>query len=100
MNIAYNTDCLTAMREYPENYFDLAVCDPPYGDGRGGNPDRLGTNKVSRTGGTWAAKFGKKIIAWDVAPGKEYFEQLFRISRNQVIWGGNYLVSCKMNLNS
>ena len=32
----------------------------------------------------------KKIIAWDVAPGKEYFEQLFRISRNQVIWGGNY----------
>ena len=36
------------------------------------------------------AKFGKKIITWDVAPEKEYFEQLFRISRNQVIWGGNY----------
>lgn len=32
----------------------------------------------------------KKIISWDVAPGKEYFEQLFRISRNQIIWGGNY----------
>lgn len=32
MNVAYNTDCLTAMREYPENYFDLAVCDPPYGN--------------------------------------------------------------------
>lgn len=45
---------------------------------------------VERTGGTWAAKFGKKIIAWDVAPEKEYFDELFRISRNQIIWGGNY----------
>ena len=43
-----------------------------------------------RTGGTWAEKYGKKIIAWDVAPKKEYFEELFRISRNQIIWGGNY----------
>ena len=32
----------------------------------------------------------KKIIAWDIAPGKEYFKQLFRVSRNQIIWGGNY----------
>ena len=45
---------------------------------------------LSRTGGTWASKYGKKIISWDVAPGKDYFEQLFRISRNQIIWGGNY----------
>ena len=91
MNVAYNMDCLPAMRETPDNFYDLAVCDPPYGDGMGGNPDRFGgvnsrfekykpavenrggvnhgtgsdngltgTNKVSRTGGTWAAKFGKK----------------------------------------
>ena len=46
--------------------------------------------KVARTGGTWASKFGKKIIAWDVAPPKEYFNELFRVSRNQIIWGGNY----------
>ena len=45
---------------------------------------------VERTGGTWAAKYNKKIIAWDVAPQKEYFDELFRISRNQIIWGGNY----------
>ena len=45
---------------------------------------------VERTGGTWAARYGKKIISWDVAPKQEYFEELFRISRNQVIWGGNY----------
>lgn len=43
-----------------------------------------------RTGGTWAEKYGKKIIAWDVAPGKEYFDELFRVSREQIIWGGNY----------
>lgn len=49
-----------------------------------------GGGKPERTGGTWAAKYGKKIIAWDVAPGKEYFEQLFRVSRQQIIWGGNY----------
>jgi site-specific DNA-methyltransferase (adenine-specific) len=46
--------------------------------------------KVARTGGTWASKFGKKIISWDVAPKQEYFDELFRISRNQIIWGGNY----------
>lgn len=49
-----------------------------------------GTEQPNRTGGTWAEKYGKKIIAWDVAPGKEYFDQLFRVSRNQIIWGGNY----------
>lgn len=47
-------------------------------------------SEVSRTGGTWAEKYGKKIIAWDVAPGKEVFAELFRVSRNQIIWGGNY----------
>ena len=49
-----------------------------------------GGTDCTRTGGTWAEKFGKKIIAWDVAPGKEYFDVLFRVSRNQIIWGGNY----------
>lgn len=45
---------------------------------------------IKRTGGTWAGKYGKKIIAWDVAPGEDYFKELFRVSRNQIIWGGNY----------
>lgn len=51
---------------------------------------QIPSRNVERTGGTWAAKYAKKIIAWDVAPEKEYFDQLFRISRNQIIWGGNY----------
>ena len=50
---------------------------------------------VARTGGAsskWRtnAIYGKKIIAWDVAPEKEYFDEIFRVSRNQIIWGGNY----------
>ena len=45
---------------------------------------------ATRTGGTWATKYGKKIIGWDVAPGEEYFKELFRVSKNQIIWGGNY----------
>lgn len=82
-------DCLEAIRYMPDNAYDLAVVDPPYGAG------------FTEGGGCqgWFAKYHqddsaerqrKKIIAWDVAPGQEYFEELFRVSRNQVIWGGNY----------
>lgn len=52
----YNMDCMDAMREFPDNFFELAVVDPPYGDGGG-----LGQVKNDRTGGTWAAKFSKKL---------------------------------------
>lgn len=100
MNIAFNADCLEAMKEMPDNAFDLAVVDPPYGDGLdgGGNPNRFGERfdryKSYNTGWQDGRKMGgevwKKIIAWDIAPGKEYFKQLFRVSRNQIIWGGNY----------
>lgn len=45
---------------------------------------------VERRGGTWATKYGRKIIGWDTAPGKDYFRELFRVSKNQIIWGGNY----------
>jgi site-specific DNA-methyltransferase (adenine-specific) len=46
--------------------------------------------QVSRTGGTWAAKYAKKIIGWDVAPTAEYFKELFRVAKQQIIWGANY----------
>lgn len=112
MNVAYNMDCMEAMRQFPDKHFDLAVVDPPYGDAlqdsqsvkverereRVGQPLRFhGGDRwdryaipVTRTGGTWATKYEKKIAAWDVAPTQEYFDELFRISRNQIIWGGNY----------
>lgn len=68
MNVAYNMDCMEYMRTLPDNAFDLAVVDPPYGIG-GVNSARIhdsagtstATYRVSRTGGTWAAKFGKKL---------------------------------------
>ena len=55
----------------------------------GGRFDRYDI-KASRTGGTWAAKYGTKVSHWDFAPSQEYFDELFRVSRNQIIWGGNY----------
>ena len=74
-------DCMDYMRSLPDNAFDLAVVDPPYSKA-GGN--------VGRTGGTCAAKYGTSIRNWDIAPSEEYFKELFRVSRNQIIWGGNY----------
>ncbi len=100
----YNMDCMEGMKEFPDKYFDLAIVDPPYGDGGGHvetprqeqirrsvrqvSQGQASTAKCTRTGGTWASKFGKKIISWDTAPKQEYFKELFRISRNQIIWGG------------
>lgn len=65
MNIALNADCMEIMREYPDKYFDLAVVDPPYGSGGSSSTapasvDGLtSSGMISRTGGKWAAKFGK-----------------------------------------
>lgn len=99
-NFAYNADCMEFMRNCPDKLFDLAVVDPPYGGstdmkhhGRGGTRfgglfDRY--KKVERTGSGWENKYKKKIIDWDEAPKQEYFDELFRISKNQIIWGGNY----------
>lgn len=104
-NSFINADCMNYLKQFPDNYFDLAIVDPPYGDA-GGNrgsiferyknvggitpTDAERNYQLTRTGGTWAEKYGKKIISWDIAPEREYFEQLFRVSRNQIIWGGNY----------
>lgn len=101
MNIAINADCMDVMREYPDGYFDLAVVDPPYGSGGGQFRAEAGTRfggrfdkykKVERTGGGSAKKIDpeKKTIDWDHTPGEEYFSELFRVSKNQIIWGGNY----------
>jgi len=85
------------MARYKDNYFDLAIVDPPYGgagDTELENGNRFGGRfdkyKTNRTGGTWASKYKKEIIDWDIAPNDEYFKELFRVSKNQIIWGGNY----------
>ena len=75
----YLEDCVTALKRYADNHFDLAIVDPPYGLG-----DKL------TQGGTWASKYAKGDASWDIAPPAEYWEQLFRVSKNQIVWGGNY----------
>jgi len=77
-NIVFFDDCLVNMRNYPDNCFDLAVVDPEFGIGIGNSP-RLVTDK-----GLTAKKWDNKPISM------EYFDELFRISKNQIIWGGNY----------
>lgn len=73
-----NEDCLEVMARYPSGYFDLAIVDPPYGIGRDGG----------ETGKNWK-QYEKK--GWDTAaPGEEYFNELFRVSKHQIIWGANY----------
>jgi len=75
-----NENNMALMARYPDNYFDLAIVDPPYGIGdkfKGGNNGKMQFNEVVNKG-------------WDCVPKKEYFNQLFRVSKNQIIWGGNY----------
>ena len=89
-----NEDNMLLMARYPDNYFDLAIVDPPYGiDLANMNMGIGNTPKASKAKNRkWKAK------DWDSAtPTKEYFDELFRVSKNQIIWGGNYfdLPPCK-----
>lgn len=90
----YNMDCVAFMREYPDKYFDLAICDPPYGlDLANMN---MGVGKSKKASKIKNRKWVSKD--WDKeTPDYEYFLELFRVSKNQIIWGGNYfdLPPCK-----
>ena len=82
----YNCDCMEYMKDIPDNYYDLAVVDPPYGireDGlKNHSRGKLATSK----------KYTPK--SWDKeSPKKEYFDELIRISKNQIIWGANHFIS-------
>ena len=84
MNVAYNMDCLEAMRKMPDKCFDLAVVDPPYFSG----PERRGFygSKVSKIG---VHRDYPKTETWEV-PDKEYFDELLRVSKKYIVWGCNY----------
>ena len=78
MNIT-NEDNMALMARYDDNHFDLAIVDPPYG---------INANKEKEHNG-WK-DYG--IKEWDKSiPKKEYFDELFRVSKNQIVWGGNYM---------
>ena len=75
-----NEDNMVLMSRYPDKYFDLAIVDPPYGLG----------DSVVNSGGRFA-RYKNKNGNWDESvPNKNYFQELFRVSKNQIIWGGNY----------
>jgi site-specific DNA-methyltransferase (adenine-specific) len=84
-SIVYNEDCVEGMKRYPDKYFDLAIVDPPYGLG-----NRLsdGGGKLKNT--PMAVLYRGKD--WDTLPSQEYWIQLFRVSKNQVVFGANYFL--------
>lgn len=87
----YFDDCIRGMAQYPDGYFDLAVTDPPYGRGEHGGKDRSGL--VRQSNGTHSAVScgGYSRKDWDKQPAPpEYFTELSRVSKNQIIWGCNY----------
>jgi len=70
----YNLDCMVGMKEFPDKYFDLAIVDPPYGVGQHFN-----------------FRFGVGDAVYEnKAPKQDFFDELFRISKHSIIWGGNY----------
>ena len=75
-----NEDNMKLMARYEDNYFDLAIVDPPYG---------INVTKMEM-GGRKRNKDDKKKNWDNEVPKKEYFNELFRVSKNQIIWGGNY----------
>ena len=85
-------DCMEGMKQYPDKYFDLAVVDPPYGIGMDNQKVRTKPNRPNsylRSG-----EVNYKNSSWDeFAPNESYFNELYRISNNQIIWGANYF--CK-----
>lgn len=92
----FNEDCLQGMKRYPDNYFDLAIVDPIYGDV---TPGGYMTNLDSTT--KLARPIHYHLAIWDQEKtGKDYFDELFRVSKNQIVWGGgNYFIE-EINKNS
>lgn len=85
----YNCDCLEYMRSLPDKHFDLCIADPPYG---------MGNSRCNKSRHSGNGKLANRVLninadafeKWDIAPSQEYFDELFRVSKHQIIWGGNY----------
>ena len=81
MNNVHLIDNMEFMKGIPDKYYELAIVDPPYG---------IGADKAQNAGGEkWGYKKYKETDWDDSIPSPEYFKELFRISKNQIVWGGN-----------
>lgn len=95
----YQMDCMELMRQTPDNYFDLGVVDPPYGIGEDGSKNHtrggaFGGKKNSKSKAMVPAKNYKAFSGNDKAPESEdYFKELFRVTKNQIVWGANHFIS-------
>jgi len=87
-SIVENRDCMAAMVEFPDKFFDLAVVDPPYGIGESGQRNKTGDRPTAK----WKSPKSINYKTFDDSrpPDEIYFNELKRVSRNQIIWGGNY----------
>lgn len=87
MNVAYNMDCMEGMKQFPDKYFDLAVVDPPYGIGESGSKNNT-RSKLAKSKNYKAFSGNDKE-----PPDSAYFNELFRVSKSQIIWGANHFIS-------
>lgn len=101
----YNMDCMEGMKQFPDGYFDLAICDPPYGINLGHKTGKtvkiVGGGKRMFGGNSRASVWGKHKSSCEskfyhpfddsATPDGRYFDELFRVSKAQIIWGGNFL---------
>ena len=81
-SIVYNEDCVQGMKRYADGYFDVAIVDPPYGIGASKQIDWGSTTRVKHIDKGWDSEI----------PKDEYWKELFRVSKNQIVWGGNYFL--------
>lgn len=85
MNMIHNMDCLEFMKKVPDNYFDLVLTDPPYGIGITNTLHKAGDSSKNH------GFISHDDKGWDnETPSQDVFDEIFRISKNQIIWGGNY----------
>lgn len=83
----YNMDCMEGMKQFPDKFFDLAVVDPPYGIGENGSKNHTRGNLATATNYKSFAGGDKK------PPDEDYFTELFRVSKNQIVFGANHFIS-------
>jgi site-specific DNA-methyltransferase (adenine-specific) len=94
-SIVFNQDCIEVMKRYPDKFFDLAVVDPPYGINADVLQNKTAMSRIKANGKTKSGRGWKlyKETSWDKErPSFEYWNELLRISKNQIVWGGNYFV--------
>ena len=87
-NVVHLCDCMEFMKGIPDKYYELAIVDPPYGIGEDASHNATGDRPTAKWKNPNSVKY--KTFNDSRPPEKEYFEELFRVSKNQIIWGGNH----------